>query len=357
MPRICLNMIVKNEAHVIRRCLATVKPWIDHWVIVDTGSSDGTQEIIRDFMQGLPGQLHERAWRNFGHNRNEALELARAHGDHLLFIDADEVLATPPGFAWPLLDGTAYRFQCIFNGTHYQRNALIATRLPWHWCGVIHEYLDSAAPHNWQLLEGPQIVVSHDGARAKDPDTYLRDIEVLKQAMRDEPGNTRYAFYLAQSYKDAGHWAASRTAYLARAAMGGWEEERWFAQFRAAQLAENLGLPSEQVRAGYQDAWQSRSGRAEPLYELARYHRSRSEFALAFLFARHAAAIASVSDILFVDASVYQWRALDELAVAASYLPEQLASGRAAMQTLLDQALYPPQEADRIEANRIFYKL
>ena len=45
-----LNMIVKNEAHVILRCLASVKPWIDSWCIVDTGSSDGTQEIIQNYL-------------------------------------------------------------------------------------------------------------------------------------------------------------------------------------------------------------------------------------------------------------------------------------------------------------------
>ena len=59
-PSISLNMIVKNEAHVIERCLASVKPWIDRWVIVDTGSTDGTQQVIRHFMQGVPGELHER---------------------------------------------------------------------------------------------------------------------------------------------------------------------------------------------------------------------------------------------------------------------------------------------------------
>ena len=49
-PTICLSMIVKDEAPVIERCLRSVKPWIDHWVIVDTGSSDGTQAMIRKFM-------------------------------------------------------------------------------------------------------------------------------------------------------------------------------------------------------------------------------------------------------------------------------------------------------------------
>ena len=36
---LCLNMIVKNEAHVIRRCLDSVRPFVSHWVIVDTGST------------------------------------------------------------------------------------------------------------------------------------------------------------------------------------------------------------------------------------------------------------------------------------------------------------------------------
>ena len=94
-PRICLSMIVKNESPVIHRCLASVRPWIDHWVIVDTGSSDGTQDQVRAALAGVPGSLHERPWQDFAHNRNEALDLARAQADYVLFIDADEQLVMP----------------------------------------------------------------------------------------------------------------------------------------------------------------------------------------------------------------------------------------------------------------------
>jgi len=45
-PTVCLNMIVKNESEVITRCLKSVLPLIDYWVISDTGSTDGTQKII-----------------------------------------------------------------------------------------------------------------------------------------------------------------------------------------------------------------------------------------------------------------------------------------------------------------------
>src|SRR5262249_23581331 len=98
---ICLNMIVRNEAPVIRRCLASVRPLIDHWVIVDTGSTDGTQDIIREYLRDLPGELHERPWQNFPHNRNEALALARGRADYTFFIDADELLEIAPDFALP----------------------------------------------------------------------------------------------------------------------------------------------------------------------------------------------------------------------------------------------------------------
>jgi len=84
-PRICLNMIVRNEAHIIHELIASVAAHIDSWVIVDTGSTDGTQELIRRLMaeRGIPGELFERPWRNFGSNRTEALELAQGRGDYI----------------------------------------------------------------------------------------------------------------------------------------------------------------------------------------------------------------------------------------------------------------------------------
>ena len=77
-PTICLNMIVRNEAHIVHEVLDCVAPYISTWCIVDTGSEDGTQDIIRAHMAqlGIPGDLFERPWKNFGHNRSEALELA-----------------------------------------------------------------------------------------------------------------------------------------------------------------------------------------------------------------------------------------------------------------------------------------
>ncbi len=89
---VCLNMIVKNEAGIIERCLAAARPAIDRWVIVETGSTDGTQERVRAALQDLPGDLAERPWVDFGHNRTEALRLAEGKADSLLLLDADNLL-------------------------------------------------------------------------------------------------------------------------------------------------------------------------------------------------------------------------------------------------------------------------
>src|SRR5262249_60611020 len=87
---ICLNMIVKNEAEVIRRCLDSVRAIIDYWVIVDTGSTDNTQQIIREHLKNVPGELHERPWQEFAHNRSEAPALRRGDRHYRLGIYTHE---------------------------------------------------------------------------------------------------------------------------------------------------------------------------------------------------------------------------------------------------------------------------
>src|SRR4051794_7539625 len=107
-PSVCLTMIVKDETAVIERCLRALRPFIDCWSIVDTGSTDGTQRLIASSLADLPGELHERPWRDFGHNRTEALALARAWADYSLMIDADETFDVAAGFAFPELTADGY---------------------------------------------------------------------------------------------------------------------------------------------------------------------------------------------------------------------------------------------------------
>jgi glycosyltransferase involved in cell wall biosynthesis len=356
MSKICLNMIVKNEAHVIARCLDSVRPFIDSWVIVDTGSTDGTQDLIRALLADIPGELHERPWKDFGHNRSEALQLAKAHGDYLFVIDADEVLVLPDNYTRPLLDGDAYALQVNYGELSYARVCAIASKLPWRWVGVLHEYLDCGHAVNSPVIEGPSVHVHSDGARSQQDFTikYASDAKVLETALRDEPGNARYRFYLAQSYRDSAQPELALRSYEQRAAMGGWIEEVWYSLYSAALLSEQLQRPTSEVIERYLLAYEARPQRAgETLGQLARYCRELNRYPSALMFAARALTCPTPDDRLFVDLSWYRWRTRDEYAIA-SYWTGDYETCRRECLTLLDSADLPKEQASRVQANLEF---
>lgn len=350
-PKIVLAMIVKNEEDVLARCLASVKPLVSHWIIVDTGSTDRTREVAREAMAGIPGEIVDRPWKNFGHNRSEALALARAHGDYTLVIDADDTLELAPDFALPKLELDSYLVPIRYGSISYDRVQLLKNDKAWRYDGVIHEYpASSSAKTQGRIGRGLTYVISNDGARAKNPDRFRHDAELIEAALREEPDNRRYAFYLGQSYRDAGMPEEALAAYERRAAMGGWEEEVYNALYEAARLRERLKQPFDHVHAAYLKAYESRPRRAEALHDLARYCRFQKRFALGRAYALAATQIPRPDDSLFVGDSVYAWRAKDELAVSAYHCGD-LALARRLNEELLASGHLPPAERARIEDN------
>src|SRR5262245_1936838 len=179
---ICLSMIVKNEAPVIRRCLASVRKFIDTWVIVDTGSTDGTQELISSYLKDIPGELFERPWKDFGHNRTEALELARPRADYAFIMDADDELAISPGVERPTLDADAYSILIEFGATHYWRPTVVSSRRNWRYVGVLHEYLDTPDAYTTGRILGAKIIIRGEGGRSRgisSEEKYLKDARIL----------------------------------------------------------------------------------------------------------------------------------------------------------------------------------
>jgi tetratricopeptide (TPR) repeat protein len=351
MSSLCLNMIVKNEARVIRRCLASVRPFVSCWVIVDTGSTDGTQEILREALQGVPGELHERPWKNFEHNRNEALGLARGHAEFVLLIDADDLLVPDPGFRLPDLDADEVQLRVKTGDVSYYRTQIVRSSLPWRYVGVTHEVIECAVPHTTKRLEGLTLQTTEEGSRTTEGRKYREDVALLEEALKTEPDNARYVFYLAQSYRGLGELEKAIATYEKRAAMGGWAEEAWYALYQVAQLRERAGHDRAAVMEAYLRAFDYRPQRAEPLCELARYHRERGEFALAHLYASTALAIPRPADILFVQDSTYDWRCLDEYAVSAFYVGK-IKESLDACNKLMGSGKLPVQERARVEANR-----
>jgi tetratricopeptide (TPR) repeat protein len=355
MSTVCLNMIVKNEAHVIRRCLSSVLPFIDHWVIVDTGSTDGTQEVIREFMRDVPGELFDRSWKNFGHNRSEAIALARGRADYLFMIDADEVLELPPAYCRPSLTEKAYALDVAFSGINYGRVCLVRDSLPWRYVGVLHEYLECDETVDKPFLRGPRVLVYTDGGRSQQDVKvkYADDARVLEQGLHDEPGNTRYQFYLAQSYRDSGQPEKALSAYETRAGQGGWNEEVWYSWYSAALLSEQLQQDPAKVIDRYLLAFESWPCRAETLGQLARYCREQKRYSTARLFARRGMELPVPEDLLFLDRSFYEWRCRDEFSVASYWTGDFEDCRRVSAELLRDPRL-PQVQRPRVLENLRF---
>ncbi|MEJ7846428.1 MAG: glycosyltransferase family 25 protein, partial [Acidimicrobiales bacterium] len=354
-PTICLNMIVRDEAHVVAEALACVARHIDRWVIVDTGSVDGTIELIRSFFaeRGIPGELHERRWVDFGTNRTEALDLAAGQADYTWVIDADDLVEGDLDLTG--LDADAYTLRYGRDALTFWRTQIFRSSLPWRFEGVVHEYPTcDPAPARIERLDGHYNLVWRSiGARNVVPGKFDRDAAQLAVALETRPDDARNTFYLAQSLLDGGRPAEALEHYDRRIALGGWDEEVFYSQLRRSRCLAELDRPWPEIQDAYLRAWAARPSRGEPLHELARHHREAGDHQLAHHFARLGAALPLPDDLLFVAADVHRWRLLDELAISAywaGHLEEALSAGS----RLLDEGFLPEEERARVARNREF---
>src|ERR1035437_5250031 len=93
-----LVMIVKDGGDLLSACLASAKPYLSHYAIIDTGSSDDSPERIVRELDGIPGELVQMPWVNFGVCRSAAFRLAKGTADLLLALDADMTVEIDPDF-------------------------------------------------------------------------------------------------------------------------------------------------------------------------------------------------------------------------------------------------------------------
>ena len=383
---ITLCMIVKNEkTDHFRQCLESVKKHIDYYVICDTGSTDGTQDFIREFFDeaGIQGEVHDIPWEGFGKCRSKALELCDGKADYAWMIDADDYLEGD--FQLPDIMMDSYQLRIKRGNFEWWRNQIFKTGRGWKYVGVLHEYAYCDGVNTGEIKQGRiatpgyYIEARTLGARNIDENKqaidaktkYLRDASVLLSALTNpddpnyEPQNDRYHFYLAQSYFDSQEWASAREWYLKRAEMGGWEEEVFYSLYRYAicgsivheQSAKTEGPSFPETVQEFMNAWNYRPGRAEPIYQLARIYRALGKNAIAYMYAQQANKIPfPQNDILFLPKEQYDWQMEDELASTAFYVGEYQEGYDAAMR-LLQKNLFPESERQRIMTNLEQYQL
>lgn len=352
MPHIRLNMIVRNETHVITRCLESVKPFIDSWVIVDTGSVDDTMDKVTAALDQIPGELHQREWRDFGHNRTEALELARQGADFILMIDAEDVFETDDGFELGALREDAYYVPMVYRDRSWKLLMLVSAKKPWYWATKRHAAIMCREGFSSAVLKGARILVNSDGARRSAmsaQEKYGADAESFEHELEGDPKNTRAMFYCAQSHRDAGNHGKAIYWYEKRVEAGGWWEEVYESHVQLGHMYQAIGAPWSVAFDHYMAAYVMAPHRAEPLIAVARHHRSRKEYAMAHLFACAAKELPLPEhDLLWVDEGAYKWKALDEYALSAHRIGK-LEEARVANERLL--TLVPEREVTRIQNN------
>ena len=323
---LCLCMIVKNESHIILDTLNSIKQYLDYWVICDTGSTDNTMDLVKNFFDaaGINGELHTAPWVDFGTNRSRVFELAHNKADYLWVIDADDTLVGTIDFGHLVLDAYSLRYGSDFT---YWRGQIFKGSEQWIYKGVLHEYpfCISKSPVTKGFIEGDYHVESRRlGARnLLEPSVkYLGDASLLEHALQHEKDPalaTRYLFYLAQSYRDADQLCLAIAWYQKRVDKGGWNEEVWCSKFEIAKLYERLG-DYENAKLSYLDAFEYRPTRAESLHGLGKMCNLRRDFHQAYLYLRFASTIAYTQDELFVAKSVYDYEIAFELSISAYWL-------------------------------------
>ncbi|MDQ6472541.1 glycosyltransferase family 2 protein [Flavobacterium sp. LHD-80] len=360
MAKILLNMIVKNEAKIISRLLNSVETTIDALVICDTGSSDNTVEIIEDWAKskGILYKVVQDQWVNFGFNRTNAVYYAKEYlintdnkleDWYLLFLDADMQLMVDSLFDKNKLNHPAYSImQCHDNSFEYSNVRLVRADVEMKYMAPTHEYLYIGDLQDTILSSLKINDIGDGGAKV---DKYERDIKLLKEALKTEPENPRYLFYLANSYYDIGDYNTAKQWYEARYNVIGWEEERWYAKYKwgASLLKLSSVVDAEKILL---EAFQERPWRAEPVFALAQYYHEKNDHVRAYMYASLAIKVESTKeDKLFIDKNANGGNGPIEIVSVHAYYIGFFAEGLYCTQKLI--SAYP--NVEQYKKNLQFY--
>jgi hypothetical protein len=301
---ICLCVVVHDDSLVIGRLADSVRGLIDTWVICDTGSTDGTPELVLDAFEGIPGQLFHDQWQDFGVNRTLMLERACGRADYLLILDADDIVWLEGPL--PRLTAAAYSPLEICpprvneTRTHWLPR-LVRGDLPWRYVGSTHEHLECDQPRPIEVL--PLLVIEHDEEGAA---RYLdRARQLLERRLEEDPDDPGAVFSLAETYREMGQNERAIELYARRIELGGWPEEMFCSMYWHAELVGRTDWALGVVLL--LETWACSPTRAEPLFALTRGCRLRNQFRLGALFGARGKNLGPSAHTLFVPPDFCDW--------------------------------------------------
>jgi len=354
MKGLALVMMVKNEEHVLERSIKSCLPFVESVVLVDTGSTDATKEVAKRVCGDTPLYIYDSEWKNFGHNRTEALKYAKIHCNWALVLDADDYVA---GNMDSDLDPSvsAYKINIHDCGTIYNRTIIFNSKFQWKYTGYVHEVARCESGGYNPVYESLRMIRLVEGSRSKDGEKikYFKDAILLKEEL--DSGHcvdiSRTTFYIAQSYKDCGLADEAVKYFKIQEAMeDSWPEERYMSCLNIIRLVSSF---DDKMKYAWKA--QGHSKRREVPYEIMKYCREHNHCneQVYVLGKAYYSIVMNPTSMLRVEPNAYGWQYEDELCIHAYYVGEYENSIAFGNKALLG---CPPEHVSRIKANIQFSK-
>lgn len=325
-------MIVKNEEHIVLRCLESVKRLIDYVLIVDTGSTDNTVGTINNWLKNnkINGEVLHQEWKDFAFNRTYALSEIRKikEIDYVLMIDADEVLKYESDVdinkIKSSLNKDLHSINCHYGKIKYLKNTITKNSKSFSYKGVLHEFLHcDESMEIGETVKGIINVPVQDSYRNKSVDKYKKDAVVLEEAIKVEKDSnllSRYCFYLGQSYRDCNEKEKAIYWYNERVKHKGWDQEIYYSLYQIAKLKEVLNYKEDDIIQSYMKAHETCPFRIEAIFGAIVYCRKSLKFNQAYILAKYAKTLSFIEEGLFIENWIYEFGLDDELSVVCYWL-------------------------------------
>lgn len=338
-PTICLNMIVKNESKIITRLFDSVLSIIDTYCICDTGSTDNTVDIIKEYFKkyNILGKIVFQEFKNFSQARNFALnncfnEDGSPMSDYILLLDADMILEIKKKDintfkkslnmdSYNILQGTDTFY---YNNTRIVKNIINNGNTLYNqfkYIGATHEYI-STPNNNKGNLSKDIIFIKDIGDGGSKSDKFSRDILLLTKAIEENPNNERDHFYLANSYYNIGKYQDAIEMYKKRIKLGGWIQEIWYSYYRIGLSYKNLNKIENAIYE-WIEGYNQLPERLENIYQIINHYRVLGKNKTALIFYNLAKEVLNkklnIDDYLFLEKDIYSYKLDYEFSIIALY--------------------------------------
>ena len=328
LPTLCLNMIVKNESHIIERLLSSVVNIIDTYCIEDTGSTDDTPTIITNFFEkhSIKGKIVHEKFINFSYNRTHAYQQCSGISDYVIFLDADMIFTTTLSKEELQKRLAQYSVHHIFQGSkssfHYKNVRIVKNNMNAKYVTPTHEYFSAPPDATYNTFDVKDVFIDDRGDGGSKSNKFERDILLLSKELEENPDDVRCTFYLANSYRDNVNIDKAIEYYEKRIKLGGWVEEQWYSAYMIGNLYFHNKKEIEKGIYYWILAYNIYPNRAENLYELVKYYREKEFYIVAYTFyqlARVAQETNAPWDFLFTKLDIYEYKLDYEFTILGYY--------------------------------------